>query len=73
MYLTGYHGTNKEAADKIMERGKFLISKGDKQWLGDGIYFYPNFGDAYNWKYRDSDPEAEIIIHAIIKIEDDEY
>ena len=73
MYFTGYHGTSKESADAIIKDKKFRISNGEEQWLGDGIYFYPDFGDALNWKYNDNDADVEAVIHAIIRIDDDEY
>ena len=73
MYFTGYHGTNKESADAILNDKGFLISKGEEHWLGDGIYFYPDFGDALNWKYEASDSEVEAVLHTIIRVEDDEY
>lgn len=73
MYLTGYHGTKKELADSIINSKSFLLSKGDEQWLGDGIYFYPDFGDAFNWKYDEKEAAVESVIHVIVKINDDEY
>ncbi|WPX08550.1 hypothetical protein [Anaerocellum danielii] len=56
---TGYHGTTRESAIKILASKKFLISRGKKQWLGEGVYFFENdLKQAYNWctkarKYRD--------------------
>ena len=73
MYLTGYHGTDLEASNNIIKQGKFMLSTGCDQWLGDGIYFYPDFEDAYNWKHNKDDPEVKAIIHAIIRVESDEY
>lgn len=73
MYFTGYHGTSKESADGIIKDGGFLISKGDKQWLGDGVYFYPDFNDAINWKYNVDDSDVEAVLHAIVEVEDDEF
>lgn len=67
MFLTGYHGTSTENAHKIIDNKEFAISKGEKEWLGDGIYFYFDISDAYNW--RDSDA----IIHSVVKIKEDEY
>jgi hypothetical protein len=37
--LIGYHGTNSENIASIMENG-FIPSKGDDEWLGDGVYFF---------------------------------
>lgn len=47
MLITGYHGTQRHLANKIIQDGKYHISKGNKEWLGNGIYFYERFSDAY--------------------------
>lgn len=67
MLFTGYHGTTVENASKIIKTKKFLISNGDTEWLGKGIYFYPDINDAYNWR------ECETILHTVIKVNEDEY
>lgn len=67
MYLTGYHGTTHDKAERILNEKKFNISKGEKEWLGKGIYFYFHFSDALDWRMVDS------IIHSLIVVEDDEY
>lgn len=43
----GYHGTDNEAAKKIIEQQKFLPSKNG--WLGAGIYVFPYVADAVWW------------------------
>lgn len=71
MYLTGYHGTSKEYANKIINTQKFHRSNGNKEWLGSGIYFYCNFEDALDWaRMRYNDDYA--VIHAVVKINEDE-
>lgn len=67
MLLTGYHGTSQEAAEIIMESKQFLISNKNKEWIGKGIYFYPNINDAYEWN------DCEAILHVVIKVEQSEY
>ena len=37
----GYHGTSKIKAESILENG-FKMSCGDDEWLGKGVYFFPN-------------------------------
>lgn len=37
--LEGYHGTNAEVVEDILEHG-VLQSEGDEHWLGDGAYFF---------------------------------
>ena len=43
----GYHGTNNEAAKKIIEQQNFLPS--NDGWLGRGVYFFPYPDDADWW------------------------
>lgn len=68
MFMIGYHGTTLKYANSIIEEGKFHISSSDTEWLGDGIYYYFDINDAYEW--RDN---TEAILHSVIKIEDSEY
>lgn len=35
----GFHGTDNDNVDSILQDG-FKISSGDKDWLGDGCYFF---------------------------------
>lgn len=35
-----YHGTSQQIAEEIEDSGKFLPSTGEKQYLGDGVYFF---------------------------------
>lgn len=72
IYLTGYHGTNKSSANNILKDRSFFISQGNEEWLGTGIYFYDNYSDALYWN-KDGAKYSEKIIHAIIKIADDEF
>lgn len=67
MYLTGYHGTTSINANNIIKEGNFKISNSDVEWLGDGIYYYFDINDAYEWR------NSEVILHSVIKIEDKEY
>lgn len=67
MFLTGYHGATREKANRIEREGGFPLSHGNTEWLGSGIYFYFSIADAYSWK------SSDVIYHAVVKIEDDEY
>lgn len=67
MFLTGYHGTSLDNAKHIIDEGIFKISNHDTEWLGNGIYYYFNISDAYNWR------NTEAILHSVIKVDDEEY
>ena len=71
MLITGYHGTKRHLANKIIQEGKYHISKGDKEWLGNGIYFYERFSDAYAW--RRGAEEENAVLHSVIEVDDSAY
>ncbi len=70
--ITGYHGTSKDIASKIIEKKYFMISNGDKEWLGRGIYFYTNYEDALEWSKLKYDT-AFSVLHTIIEINQEEF
>lgn len=73
IFITGYHGTTSvKNAESIIKNG-FNISKTKKNWLGDGIYFYPSFEDAYNWKNIETGAQSKAILHSVIKINKREF
>ena len=72
MYITGYHGTTSAAASSIMKQKRFDISTGNMQWLGSGIYFYPEFSDALNWRGTTGMTASDSILHVLVKVEEDE-
>ena len=65
MIITGFHATNRKNANKIKKNG-FKSSCNSKDWLGKGIYFYPDIQDALEWRSCDT------IICAFIKIKPEE-
>ena len=69
--LTGYHGTTQESAKSILKEKQFKLSQSNKEWLGEGIYFYEQFSDAYNWRNRTDKERA--VLHSVIEVNDDEY
>lgn len=71
MLITGYHGTTETYAHNILAEGEYHISCSDTEWLGDGIYFYEQFSDAFNWRPKSG--EEKVVLHAVVKIADDEY
>lgn len=48
-----YHGTNKNNIKSILKSKEMNFSRGDRHWLGDGIYFYEEEFYAYNWLVYD--------------------
>ena len=73
MILTGYHGASHIRSDEIEATRKFHISTAQKDWLANGIYFYFNFEDAYNWKGTSGNETSESVFHALVSVTDDEY
>lgn len=47
MAITGYHGTNMSAAEKIMNNG--YESSSEKEWLGKGVYFFKDIYGSYGY------------------------
>lgn len=37
-----YHGTSREAAQKILDERRFKVSRNFGDWLGPGVYFFEN-------------------------------
>ena len=48
--LTIYHTTAKKNEESILKNG-FRKSKGKKQWLGEGVYFYKDMYYAVQWGF----------------------
>jgi hypothetical protein len=65
-----YHGTSREAAQKIMSSGKFNILEGDPCFLGTGAYFF-EAGPKHALKWADRRQEKEggeaAVVEAVIK------
>ena len=50
--VSGYHGTNSEAAERIMVEG-FRLSRNPYDWLGDGVYFFQDAPQrAWDWAHK---------------------
>ena len=71
MYFTGYHGTIRTRGKEILEGKLFRKSISNKEWLGTGIYFYYEYGDAFKWSENIADNEEDItILHVLIDIDE---
>jgi len=62
----GYHGTNKCAAESIVNSKSFRPSLGDDEWLGKGVYFYWDSDDAHWWCVEHEKLELYTILKAQI-------
>ena len=67
MIITGYHGTSKEIANIVLSKKEFELSSGDKEWLGNGIYFYFQYYDALDWT-KQKKYHSPAILHSIIQV-----
>jgi len=47
--MTLYHGTKRENAENIVKHQYMKPSRGDRHWLGDGVYFFDHDFHAYHW------------------------
>lgn len=47
--ITGYHGTIKASAEKILKEQRFNASRKPNEWLGCGVYFFPHYAEAQWW------------------------
>ncbi len=75
MKLIGYHGTLRGNAQSIEENG-FRVSRGDAQWLGDGVYFFETlenvsngFEEARNWVLKVKKSSDVAVFRACIESE----
>lgn len=84
--LDGFHGTNLECVDSILNDG-FKPSSGNREWLGDGVYFFVEglsktpenqatqwaIVSAWNNKKKANDYQEYAVLHGIITVEEDKY
>ncbi|UZW13822.1 hypothetical protein OSC52_18630 [Clostridium pasteurianum] len=49
VYLTGYHGTELNRGNRMLDAKEMELSSGDKHWLGDGSYFFKDDFYAFKW------------------------
>lgn len=70
-----YHGTIEPFADNILAEQQFYISSKPNEWLGYGIYFFPNLSHADWWagvqSRRHKKPSA--VLSALIQCDDTSY
>lgn len=69
-----YHGTDEQSAARIMVGKAFTPSKGDRHWLGDGIYFFENDKTgAVRWclLIKKCKPKEVRVIEVTIRVDDE--
>lgn len=71
--IVGFHGTNKTAANTILEEKRFIPKENKNHWLGQGVYFFREDNDqALSWAIQQSrvtkDSEA-VVLKVDIKVE----
>lgn len=64
-----YHGTNKKAANNILETEYFYSSNKKDEWLGKGIYFYELFEKAEWWAKQNNKKDIPVIIECNFKVD----
>ncbi len=63
----GYHGISRSEFEKIEKRG-FKSSKGKKDWLGDGVYFWESTPATAKWWVNSRELREWVIIKASLAL-----
>ncbi len=64
--FTAYHGTSEDSCRRVLDGG-WQPSIGIRHWLGDGIYFFENEQDAWDWARRSGNGA---VLEADVSVED---
>ncbi|PSB58528.1 hypothetical protein [Chamaesiphon polymorphus] len=73
--LVGYHGTNLESAQQILQTG-FILSRNKYDWLGKGVYFWQDAPyRAWDWasEYCGKHGGDPAVIRSVVKINRGEF
>lgn len=62
----GYHGTDNNAANSIIEMKKFKMSREEDDWLGQGVYFFEDIEDSHWWCKGKKRLSSYSIIEAVL-------
>jgi hypothetical protein len=64
--VLAYHGTSTESAYKIIQEQRFKISTNSYDWVGKGIYFWPdNRTRAWEWANKGFPRGAAVLVVTI--------
>lgn len=67
--VRGYHGCDREVADRLVSGEPFTPSSNEWDWLGDGIYFWEHGPDrAFRWAARQSRINHPAVVGALIQL-----
>ena len=81
--IEAYHGTNEQNERKILTNN-FIESIGDREWYGDGVYFFVNddyidgaeeharkwaIASAYNKKNKNYNFNKYVVLKAVVKLD----
>lgn len=84
--IVGHHGTSDESA-RAITKNNFNTSKGDREWLGDGVYFFVKgissktvdlasrwaVAEAWNRQERKYNYNSIGIIESVIEVKQSEF
>lgn len=66
--IVGYHGTDRETADRILAGAPFQASTKDYDWLGTGVYFWEyGYDRAVRWA-QENYAEDPAVVGALIQL-----
>lgn len=79
--LKVYHGTSIDCGIKIIKYKYYIFSKGEREWLGKGAYFFIDDNNIYSkavenakkWALNIKNFRDCYIIETIIEVEEDKY
>lgn len=64
-----FHGTSKSNAENILRTKKFILSRSEDCYLGDGIYFFEGAQSLAEWWAKKQNPDKQVgIILASIQL-----
>ena len=67
---TAYHKSGYSNAMRSIQWQSFYASRGERHWLGDGVYFWQRYEDAVWWPGNYTDP---VILVAELECEKDKF
>ena len=67
--VIGFHGTDEDAAERLVNGDPFKASDRDMEWFGDGIYFWEHAPkQAWSWSRKIRKAEKPAVVGALIRL-----